>query len=145
MDNPATLAGAGCSPRRVTMKLMDIAQWVIRIALAAVFLFMGVNHFRPSTARAMSAMIPPALKARVSGKVLVRFTGVCEIAGAVGILVPVTRLAAGIALALFLIAVFPANAYAAEHPEKFGRAAFPFWPRYAAQLGLILLVLLAVV
>ncbi len=43
----------------------------------------------------------------------------------------------------FLIAVFPANAYAAEHPEKFGRAAFPFWPRYLAQLGLIVLVTLA--
>jgi uncharacterized membrane protein len=70
---------------------------------------------------------------------------VCEIAGAVGILVPFTRFAAGIALVLFLIAVFPANAYAAERPEKFGRAAFPFWPRYAAQLVLILLVLLATV
>ena len=127
------------------MGVMDIAQWVLRSALAAVFLFMGVNHFRPSTARAMSAMVPPALKTRVSGKALVRFTGVCEIAGAVGILVPYTRFAAGIALVLFLIAVFPANAYAAEHPEKFGRAAFPFWPRYVAQLGLILLVLLAIV
>ncbi len=124
---------------------MELAQWIIRIALAAVFLFMGVNHFRPSTARAMSAMVPPAFKARVSGKALVRFTGVCEIAGAIGILVPFTRFAAGIALVLFLIAVFPANAYAAEHPEKFGRAAFPFWPRYVAQLVLILLVLLAIV
>ena len=127
------------------MGVMDIAQWVLRIALAAVFLFMGVNHFRPSTARAMAAMVPPALKARVSGKTLVRFTGLCEVAGAVGILVPATRFAAGIALVLFLIAVFPANAYASERPETFGRAAFPFWPRYAAQLVLILLVLLAVV
>lgn len=124
---------------------MDVTQWIIRIALAAVFLFMGVNHFLPATARGMAAMVPPALKTRVSGKTLVRFTGLCEIAGAVGILVPVTRFAAGIALVLFLIAVFPANAYAAQHPEKFGRAAFPFWPRYIAQLGLILLVLLAIV
>jgi len=124
---------------------MDIAQWVVRIALAAVFLVMGINHFLPATARAMSAMVPPVLKTRVSGKTLVRLTGVCEIAGAAGILVPQTRFAAGIALVLFLIAVFPANAYASEHPEKFGRAAFPFWPRFVAQLGLILLVLLATV
>ena len=124
---------------------MELAQWIIRGALAAVFLFMGVNHFRPSTARAMSAMVPPSLKTRVSGKALVRFTGVCEIAGAIGILVPYTRFAAGIALVVFLIAVFPANSYASEHPEKFGRAAFPFWPRFVAQLGLILLVLLAIV
>lgn len=124
---------------------MDIAQWVIRIGLAAAFLFMGVNHFVPASARAMSAMIPPALKARVSGKALVRFTGVCEVAGAIGLLVPQTRFAAGAALVVFLIAVFPANALAAEQPERFGRAAFPFWPRYAAQLVLILLVLLAIV
>ena len=93
----------------------------------------------------MAAMIPPALKARVSGKTLVRFTGLCEIAGAIGILVPFTRFAAGIALVLFLVAVFPANAYAAEHPERFGRAAFPFWPRYVAQLVLVLAILLAIV
>ena len=53
------------------------------------------------------------------------------------------RWLAGAALVVFLIAVFPANAYAAAHPEKFGRAAFPFWPRYLAQLGLIVLVMLA--
>ena len=124
---------------------MDIAQWVIRIALAITFLFMGVNHFLPATARGMAAMVPPALKTRVSGKTLVRFTGLCEIAGAVGILVPFTRFAAGVALVLFLVAVFPANAYAAANPERFGRAAFPFWPRYVAQLALILLVMLAIV
>ena len=124
---------------------MEIAQWVLRIGLAGAFLFMGVNHFIPSSAKAMAAMIPPALKTRVSGKTLVRFTGLCEIAGGIGIVVPFTRFAAGIALVLFLIAVFPANAYAAEHPDRFGRAAFPFWPRYAAQLALILLVLIAIV
>jgi len=124
---------------------MEIAQWVLRIGLAGAFLFMGVNHFIPSSAKAMAAMIPPALKTRVSGKTLVRFTGLCEIAGGIGILVPFTRFAAGIALVLFLIAVFPANAHAAANPERFGRAAFPFWPRYVAQLVLILLVLLAAV
>jgi len=37
------------------------------------------------------------------------FTGVCEIAGAVGLLIPATRKAAGIGLAAYAIAVFPAN------------------------------------
>ena len=71
-------------------------------------------------------------------------------AGAIGLVAPWQliglewmRWVAGAALVVFLIAVFPANAYAAEHPEKFGRAAFPFWPRYLAQLALILLVALA--
>lgn len=127
------------------MSTLEIVQWVIRGVLAAVFLFMGVSHFRPRVARAMAAMIPPSLKTRASGKDLVRFTGLCEIAGGIGILVPWTRFAGGIALVLFLIAVFPANAYAAERPEKFGRAAIPFWPRYVAQLVLIALVLAAIV
>ncbi len=127
------------------MGRMDIVQWVIRIGLAGTFLFMGVNHFIPARARGMAAMIPPAFKTRVSGKTLVRFTGLCEIAGGIGILVPFTRFAAGIALVLFLVAVFPANAHAAANPERFGRAGFPFWPRYIAQLVLILLVLLAIV
>ena len=92
----------------------------------------------------MAAIIPPALKQRVSGETIVRFTGLCEIAGAIGLLVPWTRFAAGIGLVLFLIAVFPANAYAAANPERFGRLAIAFWPRYIAQLALIALVVLSI-
>ena len=33
--------------------------------------------------------------------------------------------------------------YAAQHPEKFGRLAIPFWPRFVAQLVFIALVLVA--
>lgn len=123
----------------------ELLQWILRALLAAVFLFMGVGHFVPRTTRVMAAMIPPALTTRVSGKTLVRFTGVCELAGGVGLLVPATQFAAGIALVLFLIAVFPANAVAAADPERFGKAAIPFWPRYFAQLGLILLCALAAI
>lgn len=124
-----------------------IAQWVLRIALAAIFAFMGVNHFRPAYARTMAAMIPPAIRRDgiLSPINLVRFSGVCELAGAIGILLPWTRFAAGICLVLFLIAVFPANAHAAANPKRFGRAAFPYWPRYFAQLALIALVMLAVI
>lgn len=125
--------------------MVETLQWVLRIALALVFVGMGVAHFLPGPARGMAAIIPPALKHRVSGKTLVRFTGLCEIAGGIGLLVPHVRFAAGIALIVFLIAVFPANAFAAAHPERFGRAAIPFWPRYFAQLALILLILLAIV
>jgi uncharacterized membrane protein len=125
---------------------------VLRLALALLFAAMGVSHFVPRVRRGMRAMIPPALRrpGLPSPAVLVAFTGVCEVAGAIGLAVPWqlfglewVRWAAGAALIVFLIAVFPANAYAAQHPERFGRAAFPFWPRYAAQLGLILLVALA--
>ena len=41
---------------------LHTAQLVLRIALAAVFAFMGVLHFVPSVARGMRAMIPPPLR-----------------------------------------------------------------------------------
>ncbi|HEY5231395.1 MAG TPA: DoxX family membrane protein [Galbitalea sp.] len=127
------------------MDAVTVAAWVLRGAVAVIFLVMGVNHFRPRTARAMARIVPPCLRREGTLKPinLVYFTGACELLGGVGILTPWTRLAAAIALTVFLVAVFPANAYASQHPEKFGRAAIPFWPRLIAQLALIALVLLA--
>lgn len=129
------------------MSPAETAQWILRGALALVFVGMGISHFLPGPGRTMAAMIPPVLKrpGMPSPKTLVRFTGVCELAGGIGLLVPTTHFAAGIALVLFLIAVFPANAYAAENRERFGRAAIPFWPRYAGQVGLVALCALAAV
>ncbi len=128
------------------MTAFEIAQLILRILLAAVFLFMGAMHFVPGRARGMAAMIPPALKrpGLPSSKALVRFTGACELAGAAGLLVPWTTFAAGVALVLFLIAVFPANAHAAANPERFGAAAIPFWPRYAGQVALIAVIAVAI-
>ena len=126
--------------------MIEITRLVVTIALAGVFLLMGVAHFVPSSARGMAAIIPPSLKRPgwPSATSLVRFTGLCELAGGIGLLIPMVHLAAAIALIVFLVAVFPANAYASQHPEKFGRAAIPFWPRLAGQLALIgLLVFVA--
>jgi uncharacterized membrane protein len=129
------------------MTPLDVVQLVLRILLAAIFVVMGVSHFLPKPRREMRAMIPPALRrsGMPSPVFLVAFTGVCELAGAAGLLAPwpVLRLVTGIALAVFLVLVFPANAYAAGHRERFGAAAIPFWPRLIAQLVLIALVLLA--
>jgi uncharacterized membrane protein len=119
---------------------MDIASLIVTFALAAAFVFMGVTHFVPASARTMAAMIPQRMRV-VSARRLVQFTGLCEIAGGIGLLIPVLHVAAALALIVFLIAVFPANAYAARHPERFGRAAIPFWPRLIAQLALIALLL----
>ena len=118
---------------------LEILRTVATFVLAALFVFMGVLHFVPAFARGMSAMIPPRMKF-VSGRALVRFTGLCEIAGGIGLLVPQTRVVASVALVVFLIAVFPANAYASARPETFGTAATPFWPRLVAQVVLIGLV-----
>ncbi|WP_309714259.1 DoxX family protein [Pseudolysinimonas sp.] len=127
------------------MDALHTAQLALRIALAAVFAFMGVLHFVPAGARAMRAMIPPPLRRPGWPTALVAITGVCELLGAVGLLVPWdgVRLAAGICLVVFLVAVFPANAYAARDPDRFGRIAIPFLPRLIAQVLLAALVILA--
>jgi uncharacterized membrane protein len=125
------------------MDALAIVQLVLRIALAAAFAFMGVLHFVPGVARGMRAMIPGPL--RPARAVLVAATGGCELAGAAGLLAPwpLLRFIAGIALIVFLIAVFPANAVAAAEPERFGRAAVPYVPRMLAQLALIALLIAA--
>jgi uncharacterized membrane protein len=123
---------------------MQVVQLVVVVALAALFIVMGVLHFVPGFARGMGAMIPQRLRGPFSARFLVRFTGVCEVVGGIGLLVPATRLAAVIALCVFLVAVFPANAYAARNPERFGRAAVPLVPRAIAQLVLIALLIATV-
>jgi uncharacterized membrane protein len=127
------------------MSAVVVVAWVLRGLTAIIFIGMGINHFRPPAARGMARIIPPWMRrdGLLKPLNLVYLTGACEILGGVGILLPWTRLAASIALTVFLIAVFPANHYASQHPEKFGRAAIPFWPRLFAQFVLIALVLLA--
>jgi len=126
--------------------MVESLQLGLRIALALVFVGMGILHFIPGPARAMAGMIPPTMRGLrwPSPRALVLFAGLCEIAGGIGLLIPATRTAAAIALVVFLVAVFPANAYAAKYPERFGRAAIPFWPRLIAQVVLMVLIVLAV-
>jgi uncharacterized membrane protein len=126
------------SPESVTNVLI-----VLRVILAVVFVGAGISHFVPDVQRTMAAMIPPRLRSRgwMSPRNLVIFTGVCEILGGIGLLVPATRVTSGVALAVFLVAVFPANAYAARHKERFGAVAIPLVPRLLGQLLLIVLVL----
>jgi len=128
------------SPETVTYVLA-----VLRIVLAAVFVVAGISHFAPAVQRTMAAMIPPRLRLRgvLAPRNLVIFTGLCEIAGGVGLLVESTRVTSGVALAVFLVAVFPANAYAARHKDRFGAVAIPLVPRLLGQLVLIALVLVA--
>lgn len=125
------------------MSLLAVLQLVLTIALAIMFIAMGVLHFLPGPARTMAAMIPAGLRSTtITPRALVVFTGVCEIAGGIGLLVPSTRIAAVVCLVVFLIAVFPANAAAARAPERFGRLAVPLIPRLIGQLVLILALVL---
>ncbi|TFB69090.1 DoxX family membrane protein [Cryobacterium glaciale] len=123
----------------------DGLQLVLRVILAVLFIGAGITHFLPSVQRTMAAMIPPRLRRSglASPVNLVLFTGLCEVAGGLGLLYPPTMVVAAGALVVFLAAVFPANAYAARHPKRFGRVAIPFVPRLIAQLVLMGLIVVS--
>jgi uncharacterized membrane protein len=63
--------------------------------------------------RDMIAIVPPALPAPA---LLVTVTGALELLGAAGLLNPPTRVAAAVCLFLLMLAMFPANVYAARMP-----------------------------
>jgi uncharacterized membrane protein len=90
--------------------------WVkaIAVGLAAMFVLTGVAHFSPPLRGRLIAIVPPRLPAP---GLLVSFTGVLEFLGAVGLLVPATRIAAAVCLLLLMPAMFPANIYAARMPN----------------------------
>ncbi len=112
-------------------------------ALAVMFLFTASAHFT-RTKQDLIAMVP---KAFLSPRFLVYFTGVLEVLGAVGLLIPVTRIFAGLGLVLLLVAMFPANVNAARKGIQLReKLPTPLWLRGPMQLlfiGMALWVALA--
>ena len=82
-------------------------------------------------------IMPPALPHPLA---LIYVSGIAEIAGGIGLLVPFARRAAAYGLVLLLIAVFPANIYSAvAHVPSQGILGNQFlqWLRLPLQLPLI--------
>jgi uncharacterized membrane protein len=108
-----------------------------RYALAVMFAFAGISHFtrlKHDMVRMMPAIFPRPL-------LLVYITGLVELLGAVALLLPATRMAAGICLILFLLGVFPANVKAArENVLLNNKPATPLWLRLPMQILFIGLV-----
>ncbi|MBA0047737.1 DoxX family protein [Mycobacteroides sp. LB1] len=101
----AHLAGAqGFTP-------VDSWPAAVAVGLAAMFTLTGIAHFVPKMRDAMIAIVPPRLPAP---GLLVAFTGVLELLGAIGVVVPPTRVLAAACLGLLLVVMFPANVYAAN-------------------------------
>jgi uncharacterized membrane protein len=72
---------------------------------------------------------------------MVTLTGVCEILGGIGLLVPRTRRIAALALIVFLLAVLPANIHAASAGVTLRAAPpTPVVPRIALQALFIALL-----
>lgn len=113
-DSEPSAAPATARPRRLG--------W---LTLGVAFVGAGVNHF--AMPRAYERIVPPSMKPRA--KELVVASGVAEIAGGLGVLLPWTRRPAGLGLIALLAAVFPANLYMARSPRDFRR--IPRWALYA--------------
>jgi uncharacterized membrane protein len=104
----------------------------LRIALAAMFVFTAVLHFHPRTRPDLIRMVPASLPAPT---LLVTATGVVELIGAIGLLVPQALLAAAYGLIALLVAMFPANVQAAREGLAIaGRRAMPLVWRAPLQL-----------
>ena len=93
-----------------------VGSWpaAISVGLAMMFVVTGIAHFVNPLRRDLIAIVPRRLPAP---GLLVTVTGVLELLGAVGLLYPPTRIPAAIALAVLMVAMFPANVYASRMPS----------------------------
>jgi uncharacterized membrane protein len=116
----------------------DSWQVATRAGLALMFVFTGIAHFNRTRAD-LVRMVPPVLP---NPELLVTLSGVAEIAGAVGLLVPVTARLSAWALAALLVSMFPANVYASrtEHTIA-GRPHTPMIVRAPLQVFWIALLI----
>jgi uncharacterized membrane protein len=103
------------------------------VRLGGFFLFAGLMHFvKP---RPYVAIVPDALPRK---REIVFASGVAELAGGAGVLVPATRRAAGWWLIATLLAIFPANVNMAVNADRFRTVPEPLlWARLPLQWLLI--------
>ena len=98
------LGGAG-------VDALDGWQPALRGGLALMFLLTASAHFLGNRRADLIAMVPSRLP---RPELLVTTTGILELAGAAGLLLPATAPWAAGCLALLLLAMFPANISAAR-------------------------------
>ena len=133
------MTAANNDPKDVTPNVVAMTPLLRRIGLILVFLWFmigGVAHF--SLTEAEMHIVPPAIP---WPRAAVLISGVFELLGAVGILIPVTRRAAGIGLFLLTIAVTPANVYMLQHAEAFSVPRWALIVRLPFQVALLALIL----
>jgi uncharacterized membrane protein len=118
-----------------------LARFTVRMLLSLLFLFAGVVHLtRPAL---FLPVMPPWIPFHFFSIIA---SGVCELLGGLGLLIPERRILTwtGWALVALLIAVFPANIYmATNHIQVHGIPSQPWmaWARLPLQALLIFAVL----
>lgn len=104
---------------------------IARITLAVLYALAGVAHLmRPAGFVAITPDWVPA------PTLVVALTGVGELAGATGLMIPPLRRAAGIGLAFYALCVWPANINHAMNDIALGGVHLSWWyhgPRLALQ------------
>jgi len=103
MTPPSTRSEATRSQAATRPRLRTVVTWFLRIALAALFLGAGISKLAGEPAMVdMFATIG-------AGQWLRYFVGACEVAGAVGVLVPRLSVLAAGGLALLMVGASIAN------------------------------------
>lgn len=117
----------------------QLSSWrdAARYAVVVMLFFTAASHFT-GMKHDFVAMIPEPLP---RGLWVIYLTGVLEILGAVGLLIPRCRRVAAICLILLLVAMFPANVNAALNgiPLR-GRAPTSLWLRVPMQVLFIWMI-----
>ncbi len=97
-------------------------RWLLTVGMVGA----GLNHF--VAADTYVAMMPSALPAH---RALVYLSGIAEIAGGLGLILPATRRWAAWGLIALLVAVFPANVNMAINHLPLGERVVPTWALWA--------------
>ena len=113
-NKPAQQAG----PLRRVIDSMQLPKSGIKrfflFLLSAFFTYAGFHHLLAPDFYV--SIMPPWVPAHLA---LVYISGVFEIMGGIGVLIPRFRALAGLGLVALLVAVYPANLYMAFNPEMF--------------------------
>ncbi|MCI0618010.1 DoxX family protein [bacterium] len=109
----------------------------VRFGLAGMLFFTASAHFT-SMRKDLVRMVPKKVP---YPEAMVYFTGVCEILGAIGLLLPSFQKIAAVALILLLIALLPANIHASRAGITLrGKPPTSLWLRIPMQALFIVLI-----
>jgi uncharacterized membrane protein len=106
----------------VTGTIRTILRWLLTLFMVVA----GANHFVAPAA--YLGMMPSFLPAPAA---LVAISGVAEILGGLGLILPATRRLAGWGLIGLFVAIFPANINMAVHHLPLGGRPIPSWALWA--------------